>query len=238
MKKYLLLLVLPLIVMLSSCHKALLSDIHPPPPPDLDTLADYVPTTTGSWWKYGISSSNDASYTYTDSITMTMTGDSLHKYGKAFSIATANNPEFNGTDKFYFYKNSAQYKTYTTIVNDYRTGTDFDVPILLDGKMAIRDTSYYIPDSDPAKPAEWLIISNVDNQNYMDFTIKGKTYHNCIGTGVYINKLYEGTDPRYVGGYTLYSVYTFVFAPNIGIIQEVTDSQIISLTSYSVKPKL
>jgi len=227
MKRYFLFLIA--IASLASCRKD-----EKPYPYQYNLVADYVPTTVGTTWKYGISATYDPSR-YLDSMTLTMTGDQRTMDGKTFAVATASSPAFNGFDKFYFYKDNAKYKTYSTILSDFYTGTEFTVPFMMNGSVLNRDTSFYVPNPDGSKPPMWQIETSTDLVP-QTVTIGDKTYTNCLDSYVELNKRYDGTDPQYIGTYQVFDIYEFLFAPNVGIVKELNRYEVITLMSSNIKP--
>jgi hypothetical protein len=216
MYKYLLILIIP-VLFISACKKAAVKPLI------LDPVADYLPTTAGSNWTYGVTE-GDTIYRSGPTFTMTMTGDTLNRFGKIFTVATASSPSFDASNQFYFSKTSGQYKAYTTIVHDFQ---GFDIPILLRGNTSDRDTSFYVPDADPSLPPAYQVTSYAVKPLQV-ITVQGKTYKDCSEVFVSINKLDSG-------GYYFYSSYVFYFAPNVGIIKEFTNNQSIFLISYDIK---
>jgi hypothetical protein len=204
-------------------------------PYQYNVVADYTPTSIGSTWKYGISYGEDPS-NYIDSITVTMTTNHLNMGGKAFAVAAASSPEFEGFGNFYFYESAGKYKVYSTILTDMYSGTQFAVPFMLNGAVLNRDTTIYIPNADPSKPPAWT-IQTYTNSEYQDVEIRNKVYTNCISSDVTIEKLYDGTDPQYTGQYQVYDTYQFMSAPNVGIIQEVCgyNDEVLTLLSSNIK---
>lgn len=227
MNKYLLILLI-LVLFVFSCKKA--SVKHPT---ILDPVADYLPTTSGSTWTYGVASILDTTYYNGPVITITMTDDKLNKFGKIFTIANASTPSFDSSSQFYFNKTGGQYKSYLSIVHDDQLNEDFELPILLSGNTNDRDSSYYIPDPDPSLPPAYKIISQSTGPS-QTVTVLGKTYKNCSTVQVFIDKRYDG-DPTVKDNYYMYKFYNFVFAPNVGIIKEFTNSQSMYLMSYDIK---
>jgi hypothetical protein len=226
MKRYLLIFSI-LLLFISACKKTAVVK------PVLNPVADYLPLTTGTTWTYSIGSANGGpSY---GTIQMTVSGGQIQRDGKAFSVITPSSATFNFYTNYY-YKTGGNYKSYYAIIPDRNDGTqNFDVPILLTGATNTRDTSYFIPNTDPSKPAAYQIISSATLQEFSDETINGKAYKNVITTGVSILKLYDGTDPKYAGDYYLYQDYEFDFAPGVGIIAEYFNGYALTLTSYDIK---
>jgi hypothetical protein len=147
---------------------------------------------------------------------------------------TANNTRFNGTDKFYFAKSSGQFKLYSSILRDYLTGEEWDLPILPDSRFLHTDSVFLLPNKNPALPPPYQIATGYTNKD-VAYTVSGITFQHTISAGVTLMKYYDGPDPEHIGDYYLYESYGFILAPDIGIIQESTDYQIISLTSYNIK---
>lgn len=227
MSKYLLIAIV--LFLICSCKKATVV-------PATYFANDYMPMTVGSTWKYLISNI-DAPSVFIDSVTLTMTADHFNAYGKSFAVVTADKPAFNGRDKFYFYKSDAQFKLYSGIFYDDLSSDQWELPIFNDSRFLQGDTTYVVPNSNSSLPPTYE-ISGALFQKGIDEVIAGITYHNVATTGVDILKLYDGTDPSHVGNYYLYQHKTFAFAPNIGLIGEISDNQVLSLVSYNIKPKL
>lgn len=225
--KYLLLFIVP-VLFLFSCQKATNK-----PPLVLDPVDDYLPTTTGSTWTYGVGTILDTAYYNGPVITVTMSGDSVNKFGKNFAVANASSSSFDSSDKFYFYKSGGKYKTCISVIHDAGENRDFEIPILLTGNTNDRDTSFYIADADPSLPPAYKILSQAVKQ-YQTITVEGKTYKNCSEVQVYIDKRYS-TDPTVQDNYYMYRFYNFVFAPNVGIIREYTNSQSMFLMNYDIR---
>lgn len=211
------------IVSLASCKKA-----QEGYPYHYNPVTDYLPTAAGNTWEYGVSYGNDPS-TFLDSIKVTMTSDQSMIDGKPFSIGSTTSTDFSGIGDFYFYKNNATYKTYSTILSDVYSGTRFDVPFMMNGKILNRDTSFFVTGNGSSAAPEWGIEVSTDEVP-QNVTIQGKTYQNCIGSYADILKLYDGTDPHYIGQYQVYDTFQFLFAPNVGMIEEVYGDNDLILT--------
>jgi hypothetical protein len=220
--KYLLLIIPVLFIF--SCKKAVVKPLI------LDPVADYLPTTPGSTWTYGVTE-GDTAYRSGPTFTITMTSDILNKFGQTFTIASSSSPSFDSSNQFYFSKTGGPYKVYITIVHDFQ---NFDIPILLSGRTSDRDTSFYVPDPDPSLPPAYQVTSNAVKPLQTE-TVQGKTYKDCSEVFVSINKRYDGDDPTLKNYYYFYTSYVFYFAPNVGIIKEYTNSQSIFLISYDIK---
>lgn len=218
MLKHLLIFIIALLF-ISSCKKAAVKPLA------LDPVADYLPTTPGSTWTYGIT--DDTIYRSGPTFTMTMTSDTLNRFGKAFIIAMASSPGFDASNQFYFNKSGGQYKVYSSIVHDAQSNEDFDIPILLRGNTNDRDTSFYVPDANPSLPPAYQVTSYAVKP-LQAITVQGKTYKDCSEVFVSINKLDNG-------GYYFYRYYIFYFAPSVGIIKEFTNNQSMFLLSYDIK---
>lgn len=212
MKRYLLLFIT--ITSLASCKKD-----EKPYPYQYNPVTDYLPMTSGTTWEYGISG-GDTPNTYTDSIKVTMTTGQSAINGKTYTIGATTSADFVGIGDYYFYKDNATYKTYYTVLTDNNTGDKFDVPFLMTGKLFNRDTTYYIIGNGNANAPEWR-IETYTSQVPQDVTLGKTTYKNCIGSEVTFDKLYDGTDPAYIGQYQVSDDYQFDFAPNVGMIQEI-----------------
>lgn len=224
MKKYLLILSIP-ILLVCSCQKD-------KAPALLHPVADYIPTAAGSTWVYNVGDGTGHSY---GTFTVTATAEPVQKDGRTFSVLSGGSILPGGGDKSYFYKTPGQYKTYYTVVHDDATGIDFDVPILLNRITLNKDTTYFIPAADVSKPAPWQVQCINGNQNYQDVTINGKAYDNCIVTITNILKYNDDPKSAYYGTYEVYDTYAFTFAPNIGIIEVASNYQINTLISSDLK---
>lgn len=228
MRKQLLILILPSILVLS-CQK----NQHDAEVPKSNPVTDYFPTTTGSSWTYAISDGDGGS---NGNFTVTATNEHIQKDGRAFAVLSGGSILPNAGLKTYIYKTADQYKTYYTIVHDELTGIDFDIPILLNRRILNKDTSYYISGTDPSKPPAWQVVLKDIKQDYQDFTVKGVTYKNCLVTIVDILKRNEDTASMYYGTYQVYYTSTLTFAPNVGLIETALYGKIFSLVSSGIKP--
>jgi hypothetical protein len=228
MKRYLIFLVA--MVSLASCKKA-----QQGYPYQYNPVTDYLPMAVGNTWEYGISG-GDTPNTYYDSVKVTMTADQSMIDGKTFSIALTTSTDIYGIPNFYFYKDNATYKTYSTILIDHYTGDNFDVPFMMNGKVFNRDTTYYILGNGSANAPEWKIQVSTDEVP-QNVTIGSTTYKNCIGSYVAMEKLYDGTDAQYIGQYQQSDTYQFLFAPNVGMIEEIWgwNDMILTLLHSDVK---
>ena len=149
---------------------------------------------------------------------------------------------FLGADQFFYRKTGDQYKNYYTKIGDSNSGLDFEVPILLSGPDKNRDTTYYIPNSDPTLPPVYKVMLSTIAY-YADVTVNGKQYNNCIITGITLFKRFGNDNPANANDYYVDLDYTYALAPNIGIVEEVVSNGIvdnnsypkISLTSYDIK---